>query len=1146
MTTRSIVVFLLLFVPVLAEAACPPKYTDAITTTGQACNEGELCEITNAPFSTDSSESGFREVSGQMGSSATVKCPAGYQQIELNESEVMTNVATASVSRGSIQRYCFISPRPTTRVVIQATVGSCRRWRMIARPPEGSGMPTLSSSGMDPSLFTARWVGSQTNHAGLTTFPAGAYTVDILGFNPGTCGSSTTYTLSQQANFVGLAGSTPPKPENTSEMCFDPNEDFNSIVVRTFDRSADGCGTVNLQVTESSSGLVSSVNNTGTNEATLTFNNNAPGHVIVRVQPGAGPAPSTTTPCNGKRPYRLIWRTDEIKTENQATPGPPVVTPSPAPTAKPTPRPNIDRTCPVGYRQISGTYCPSLTSQCWDGGLTDTISPEEILRYCIHIRSGTVDDGGIDRRNTQHPVGTYVSNLKIRMSGESPSGTLVGARIVPPVVSGLPEVDVSETKNFTRNLGSEFAPISVDFVTLVELYGGSSGEDQPFLLQWNATNTVLGPTPTPVGDPGPTPTPILVPIPWNTPAEPIGIDPVIGLRPAIGANVGAGFNASGITTFQSVTDYIFLAPYYYHWDPNERTQTSDMSMFPAEYPLLKDYGWRSSLWHQKNIRDMSAAGVNVMALVYEGFPVTGGTFNQNYWANGAIPGIIAALDALKGHMKVPKIALWIPIDDYIDDYRNPLARRIELHKNGDLRYLNGVIRDFWSQIPSEHWAQIDHQPIIIFGRQAQTTIVNDLPGPWPTADKVHKIINTFKTYFGGKTPLMLVDGAVWGYWDNIAPPPGPGHFEYIYTAMPGSTGGGRAQVLRNFDNVGDDFFVTYAHVGWDASRWSGEGRTVPPSVQNFDIGFEPGVVNELPNPWAVFFPDAEADDTKNLMWILGSWNHFYAGNVTGASQELGTGVINSMASWVKLFTDGLDNSTFVSQTLPTFGENQMNVGATGTAVITFLNSGTTSWSDAADYYLGSQHPQDNGTWGLTRFDMGTTVVPPGGVASFNLPITAPTTVGTYNFQWQMLREGDAWFGEKSTNVAVSVVTATPSPVATATPTPTPIPSITAVPATPSPTPSPTPTIGLPPTPGPKGDCPEGFTTLQPPFGVPGVCYEQGVPDRPIKVPDSGQCPEGYYVDTTSPWGDYCRPLSTPIPAPATPAPTTVNVGPGIP
>jgi hypothetical protein len=85
------------------------------------------------------------------------------------------------------------------------------------------------------------------------------------------------------------------------------------------------------------------------------------------------------------------------------------------------------------------------------------------------------------------------------------------------------------------------------------------------------------------------------------------------------------------------------------------------------------------------------------------------------------------------------------------------------------------------------------------------------------------------------------------------------------------------------------------------------------------------------------------------------------------------------------------------------------------------NTGTNTWT-TEQYQLGSQNPQDNTTWGLSRVAL-PSAVEPGAEVSFDFNITAPSTPGTYNFQWRMVHaeQGtDTWFGQLSDNVAITV------------------------------------------------------------------------------------------------------------------------------
>ncbi len=110
------------------------------------------------------------------------------------------------------------------------------------------------------------------------------------------------------------------------------------------------------------------------------------------------------------------------------------------------------------------------------------------------------------------------------------------------------------------------------------------------------------------------------------------------------------------------------------------------------------------------------------------------------------------------------------------------------------------------------------------------------------------------------------------------------------------------------------------------------------------------------------------------------------------------------------------DAAFVSQSVPT----TMVVGQTYGASLAFKNTGTMTWTSGSAFNLGSQNPGDNSTWGTGRVGLpGATAT--GQTATFNFNATAPRTPGTYNFQWRMVQDGVAWFGNLSSNVSVQVL-----------------------------------------------------------------------------------------------------------------------------
>jgi Domain of unknown function (DUF4214)/Putative Ig domain/Ig-like domain from next to BRCA1 gene/Matrixin len=117
------------------------------------------------------------------------------------------------------------------------------------------------------------------------------------------------------------------------------------------------------------------------------------------------------------------------------------------------------------------------------------------------------------------------------------------------------------------------------------------------------------------------------------------------------------------------------------------------------------------------------------------------------------------------------------------------------------------------------------------------------------------------------------------------------------------------------------------------------------------------------------------------------------------------------------------NSQFVSQSVPT----SLQPGQGFTVNMKFQNTGTQTWSGTA-YYFASQNPPLNQNWGGNGVSLLGFSAAPGEVLDVNFTATAPTTPGTYNFQWQMYQNGGVgFFGQVSTNVSIQVGSPPPPP-----------------------------------------------------------------------------------------------------------------------
>ena len=111
-----------------------------------------------------------------------------------------------------------------------------------------------------------------------------------------------------------------------------------------------------------------------------------------------------------------------------------------------------------------------------------------------------------------------------------------------------------------------------------------------------------------------------------------------------------------------------------------------------------------------------------------------------------------------------------------------------------------------------------------------------------------------------------------------------------------------------------------------------------------------------------------------------------------------------------------NNAQFISQTgIP----DTIMAGQQFTFSITMKNTGSTTWTDADNYHLGSQSPQDNTYWGNSRFLLPNDVAP-GEEVTITATATAPSNVNPAGFQWRMVQDGVEWFGEQTELVNVVI------------------------------------------------------------------------------------------------------------------------------
>jgi hypothetical protein len=120
---------------------------------------------------------------------------------------------------------------------------------------------------------------------------------------------------------------------------------------------------------------------------------------------------------------------------------------------------------------------------------------------------------------------------------------------------------------------------------------------------------------------------------------------------------------------------------------------------------------------------------------------------------------------------------------------------------------------------------------------------------------------------------------------------------------------------------------------------------------------------------------------------------------------------------------GTDNAGYLSQSTPGI----MEPGKTYDVTISMKNTGSTTWQKG-NYKLRLMNQTESMTklWGVSDVDLGSNIAP-NETVTFSFTLKAPETPGDYNLQYQ-LANGNAFFGEPTANIPVTVTDAKVPPV----------------------------------------------------------------------------------------------------------------------
>jgi len=196
------------------------------------------------------------------------------------------------------------------------------------------------------------------------------------------------------------------------------------------------------------------------------------------------------------------------------------------------------------------------------------------------------------------------------------------------------------------------------------------------------------------------------------------------------------------------SDEVVLATTYFYWyDSNsgENWVYADGATTLTHHPVpSSDYSYRSVEWHKRQMRDIAAAGIDVILPVYWGDPN-----RRALWSFVGLQKLVQAQqEMVAAGEPVPRIGLFHAAISLEWGPQGPVDLTLPYGRE----WFYTTIRDFWSQVPPSRWAMLDGKPLV-FLYAAFFAKAHD-------QSCVEFVRSEFARDFAGRTPY-LVRGDGW-------------------------------------------------------------------------------------------------------------------------------------------------------------------------------------------------------------------------------------------------------------------------------------------------------------------------------------------------------------------------------------------------
>ena len=164
--------------------------------------------------------------------------------------------------------------------------------------------------------------------------------------------------------------------------------------------------------------------------------------------------------------------------------------------------------------------------------------------------------------------------------------------------------------------------------------------------------------------------------------------------------------------------------YWYHADTREHIVDGDgTDALTTHPPTLEGFSYTSVAWHKQQLRDMIAAGIDVVLPVFWGAPSEQDAKAHLHWSYAGIGPLVQAREELLGEGKQPpRIGLFY---DTSTLRHNAWGEHIDLTTTFGRQWFYATIRDFFSMVPPKHWAMIDRKPVVLlYSHLSQKSMTN--------------------------------------------------------------------------------------------------------------------------------------------------------------------------------------------------------------------------------------------------------------------------------------------------------------------------------------------------------------------------------------------------------------------------------------